>query len=302
MPKKTKDKIIEDIKNVSTTNLETAIKKTATKKVSTKAKEKSKLEVTTKKFTTKKSTATNKSATVTKKKTSTTKSKSTKENASTKKKTTKSASRTTSPTTRSRKKKVAIPEYYDLPNTYEQTVVKILAQTPTILFVYWDIANSDKQNLLNQYGEYFFQDTTPFLLVINKTKNYQFEVEINDYANSWYLTIPDSDCEYEVILMRKNKNLEVIHENNGSITIASSNNLETPNDHILFDKLGKTVFFQNVKNHNLEEKNISSFHFIHNIGKIYNIYDLYKEIYKNELNVDELGTTLSSSNFSSTFK
>ena len=195
MPKKTKDKIIEDIKNVSTTNLETAIKKTATKKVSTKAKEKSKLEVTTKKFTTKKSTATNKSATVTKKKTSTTKSKSTKENASTKKKTTKSASRTTSPTTRSRKKKVAIPEYYDLPNTYEQTVVKILAQTPTILFVYWDIANSDKQNLLNQYGEYFFQDTTPFLLVINKTKNYQFEVEINDYANSWYLTIPDSDCE-----------------------------------------------------------------------------------------------------------
>ena len=36
-----------------------------------------------------------------------------------------------------------------------------------------------------------------------------------------------------------------------------------------------------------------------NIGKVYNIYDLYKEIYKNELTDDKLGSSLSSSKMSS---
>lgn len=201
---------------------------------------------------------------------------------------------------KSNKKLNIIGEYYDLPSTYEQTIVKILAQTPTILFVYWDVSNKDKQKLLKQYGNYFFDETTPYLLVNNKTKGYQFEVDVNDYANSWYLHIPDSDCEYEVTLMRRNKIYKENTTNN--IYITSSNMLETPNDHILFEKLGKTVFFKDVKTNKISEKGIYSFEFMHNIGKIYNIYDLYKEIYKDELNGDELGIKLSSSQFSSTFK
>lgn len=207
-------------------------------------------------------------------------------------------------TTRTRTKKAvttSTSEYYDLPNHYEQTVVKILAQTPSILFVYWDISSNDRTRFMAKYGNDFFEKTSPFLQVINKTKNYQFEVEINDYANSWYLHIPDSDCEYEIILMRKNRNSQVILENNGNMTITTSNNLEAPNDHILFEKLGKTVFFQNVKTHGLQSKDISSFAFMHNMGRIYNIYDLYKEMYKNELNGDELGMKLPSSGFSSNF-
>ena len=176
----------------------------------------------------------------------------------------------------------------------------ILAQTPTILFVYWDVSTKDRKRLLKQYGEHFFEETIPYLLVINKTMNYQFEVNINDYANSWYLHIPDSDCQYEVVLMRKNKYFKENVENN--IYISSSNEIETPNDHILFERLGKTVFFKNVKTSKITEKNISSFVFMRNIGKIYNIYDLYKEIYKNELNGDELCVKLSSSQFSSNFK
>ncbi len=75
----------------------------------------------------------------------------------------------------------------------------------------------------------------------NKTKDYSFEVEINDYANSWYINIPDSDCKYDVTLFRKPRNAEVHQEN---VYITSSNDLQTPNDHILFDSLGKTVFFK----------------------------------------------------------
>ena len=42
------------------------------------------------------------------------------------------------------KKKVEIVEYYDLPYRYNQTVVKVLAQTPNTLFVYWDISDDDR--------------------------------------------------------------------------------------------------------------------------------------------------------------
>ena len=193
-------------------------------------------------------------------------------------------------------KKLPILEYYDLPNLYNQTIVKILAQTPTILFVYWDISVEDRQYYLDKYGESFFNNTIPYLTVTNQTKNYSFEVEINDYANSWYINIPDSDCKYDVVLFRKSKNLKVHQEN---IYITSSNNLQTPNDHILFDSLGKNIFFKNVKTNEITSKNTSSLSFMNNVGRIYNIYDLYKEIYKNELLEDKLNTHLTSSKMSS---
>ncbi len=30
--------------------------------------------------------------------------------------------------------------------------------------------------------------------------NYTFEIEINDFANSWYLHVNDGNCEYKVEL------------------------------------------------------------------------------------------------------
>ena len=209
-------------------------------------------------------------------------------------------SSTSSKTTRKKKDttKPDIIEYYDLPFRYNQTTVKVLAQTPTNLFIYWDISDEDKQLYLEKYGKDFFDNTTPFLTVTNETKGYSFEVEINDFANSWYIHIPDSDCKYDVVLFRKPKN-NYINLPENAVYISSSNNLQTPNDHILFDTLGKTVFFRNVKNNEIEEKDISSLSFMKNIGKVYNIYDLYKEIYKNELTDDKLGSSLSSSKMSS---
>lgn len=199
-------------------------------------------------------------------------------------------------TKKSSSKKLPILEYYDLPNLYNQTIVKILAQTPTILFVYWDISDEDKKMYLEKYGEDFFNNTVPYLSVTNKTKDYSFEVEINDYANSWYINIPDSDCKYDVTLFRKPRNVEIQQE---SVYITSSNDLQTPNDHILFDRLGKTVFFKNVKTNEITSKDTSSLSFMNNIGRIYNIYDLYKEIYKNELLEDKLNAHLTSSKMSS---
>ena len=194
-------------------------------------------------------------------------------------------------------------EYYDLPSTYNETVVKILAQTPTTLFIYWDISDSDKKLYIEQYGEDFFNTTKPILIVRNKTMNYSFEVEINDYANSWYLHVNDANCDYSVELVRRpiktNSNI------NDYVYLSTSNNIQMPNNRILFDNEGKSVFFKNVKNDFIKEMPIGSISFIKRLGKFYNIYELYKEIYKNEINIEDLSSDnirldLSSSN-SSTF-
>ena len=188
----------------------------------------------------------------TKKTTKTTASKTTKKVTS--KKTTKTSSKTTkakvvSLATKSRtsrkpkeeteNKFVNVLEYYDLPYRYNETVVKILAQTPKILFVYWDISDDDRNKYIEKYGKYYFNDSYPVLLVHNKTLNYTEEIEINDFANSWYISIPDSRCEYSVTLARRFKeyvrhNLDMPHKEDIdlAIPVSSSNDLFMPNDQI----------------------------------------------------------------------
>ena len=251
MPKKANDKLIEntnlDTKNTSKKSTTKNVSKTA-KSATTVAKKSEKKAATSKK-TEKKATTTKSSSKAKVASTSAVK-KSSKKSSSTQsvknsavansKTVKKSSARAKSGT-----KKKQISEYYDLPNSYNQTIVKILAQTPTILFVYWDLSVEDSQNFISTYGDDFFNNTIPYLVVKNETKDYSFEVEINDYANSWYINIPDSDCKYDVTLIRKAKNDNINLENN-FITITSSNNLQTPNDHILFENLSKNIFFINV--------------------------------------------------------
>ena len=222
-------------------------------------------------------------------------------------------SSTTSKTTRKKKDttKPDIIEYYDLPFRYNQTVVKILAQTPNILFIYWDISDEDRKSYEKEYGSNFFEKTRPYLIITNKTKNYTFEVKINDFANSWYLHVNDADCDYQVELGRKFIENSVAsaeetasYSANDYLPITSSNDIEMPNNHILFDKLGKSIFFRNTKTNIVTKKDISSISFMQNIGKVYNIYDLYKEIYKDEFagnNILELDFPSSNSS-SNTFK
>lgn len=166
-------------------------------------------------------------------------------------------------------------EYYDLPYRYNQTVIKILAQTPHALFIYWDISDNDRQEMIDKYGDRFFYETKPVLLVHNKTLNSNFEIEIDDFTNSWYLRTPTSNCVFEIELGRKKitENEKINFENNSNILhITTSNSLESPNDHILKEKLN-TVFFKNVKTNELEEKDVSNY----NINNVYGLIDLYND-------------------------
>lgn len=185
--------------------------------------------------------------------------------------------------------KEAVPttvEYYDLPKKYDKTVVKVLSQTPKTLFIYWEISDDDINKYKSQFGENFFETTKPVLIIYNDTLNYSFEVEINDFANSWYLHVNDSNSDYRVELGRRpiiNNDLK-----NNYVFITSSNEIESPNDHILFNNSQKMIYYRNVKTNVETSTSISSLSFMQNMGKIYDIYDLYKEFYKNEDNLENL--------------
>lgn len=120
-------------------------------------------------------------------------------------------------------------EYFDLPYRYNETVVKLLAQTPKRLFVYWDISDKDRENYIKTFGDNFFNITTPFLRVKNETFGYTFDVDINDFANSWYIDVNDDNSKYSIELYRRlNENASINHTNNSTDTsngtIADSDN------------------------------------------------------------------------------
>ena len=354
MPRKTKDVDVkqatskvqksnkEEIKSKKVEEVKKSTKKTAEKKAplkkdtdkkSTTKKVSEKKDNTTQKETVKKGT-TSKKTTAKKAELSAVsnsvpkKSKKTNSTSKTKKTTTKSDKTKASKQTKTVSSKKASeqsntvfsPEYYDLPFKYNQTVVKILAQTPTNLFIYWEISDADRENLKNKYGQYFFEITKPVLIVHNTTFNYSFEVDIDDFANSWYLHVNDSNSEYKVELGRRPipvnynyiSNYDI--EKNGPINelqipyvyISSSNELDTPNDKILFNKISK-LYFRNVKTNDIIEKDISDFSSIYKDGIFINIYKLYQELYKEEIKNDSFNLynpssgNISSGSFSSRF-
>ena len=331
MPRKSKD----ELKNVKENIIENDVtSNVTTKTATTSTAKKTSTKKGTKKETTKSSKAAvakeTKSSTdkknVAKKKTSstktTTKKSSTVAKKTTAKATTKKASSSKNTTKSSKTKKtkkdnktVTTVEYYDLPYRYNETTVRILAQTPTMLFIYWDISDKDRESYVEKYGESFFNDTKPVLIITNKTMNYTFEVEVDDFANSWYLPVNDPNCDYSVELGRRpknniynNSNKEYVNDNGETlhyqaldnyIYVCTSNDMEMPNNRILFDKLGKSVFFKNIKTNYIEEHNISSLSFMKNIGKVYDIYEIYKEMYKDEIDLEELSSNNIKLNLSS---
>ena len=198
-----------------------------------------------------------------------------------------------------KKQPINIVESYDLPYRYNETIVKILYQTPNTLFVYWDIADSDRENYIKHYGENFFNITRPVLIIHNDTMHYNFEIPINDFANSWYLHINDSKCDYRVELGRRPNyyNKEATKEieekiKTDYIYVSTSNEIESPNDHVLFStNENNTIKIRNVKTSN--EKSISLFEIVKHLPamkRVQNIpyikeellKDIYSGIYQSE--------------------
>ena len=296
-----KEKKVTKTKSTPAKKASTAKKKTTTKKAATTKKVTSKASAVKEKKVTKTKSTPAKKASTAKKKTTT------KKATTTKKVSIKKASI---------KPKTYSPEYYDLPFKYDKTVVTILAQTPTNLFIYWEISDDDRNKLKEQYGEYFFEITKPVLIIHNLTKEYSFEIDINDFANSWYVNVADSDCEYKIELGRRPTDINYNYmpqydvEKQGPIEpvtipyiyISSSNELISPNDRVLFNWSDK-IYFRNVKTGKSIVRFLKDLSFIDRYGKVVSLYELYKKEYGDDfLRNPSSGGNSSSLNFSSRFK
>ncbi len=158
-----------------------------------------------------------------------------------------------------------IVEYYDLPYRYNKTVVKVLAQDPNTLFVYWDLNDNDLQYFKEMYGNNFLYITKPVLVVHNITDGYSFEIDINDFANNWYIHVNDTKCRYVVELGRRpNQSDEIFNIQNNEPTqfvkILSSNEIENPNDHVLYYENKQKLHFKNVKTNAITTRIIDNKH------------------------------------------
>ena len=305
MPTIAKEIYEENNKKTTTKKVAAPKKKETTEKAPKKVTKKESTKSTTGKTASAKkvSSATKKTVTTAKKSTTAKKASTTKKKRTSAKKVTTSKKKSTyTPKTKTTKEvevPVQVVEYYDLPYRYNETIVKVLYQTPDTLFVYWDISDTDRENYIKQYGENFFNITRPVLIVHNDTMHYSFEIPINDFANSWYFHINDSKCNYRVELGRRpnyysQEAEKEIKENvkTDYIYVTSSNEIESPNDRVLFNtNENNTVRYRNVKNN--QEKSVSLYDIIKRLPamkKVQNIpyisedllKTLYSEIYQNE--------------------
>ena len=170
-----------------------------------------------------------------------------------------------------------ILEYYDLPYKYNKTVIKALAQNPNTLFVYWEISDEDVKSLKEKYGENIFDITRPVLIIHNLTDKYSFEVDINDFANNWYIHVNDSKCQYVIELGRRQKDGTINNVPDNYLYITSSNMIEAPNDHVLFfdSEQIREVRFKNIHTNKYTTRVIKPF--LKNIYELYSSFNLSKE-------------------------
>ena len=311
MPRKAKEneenKNLKQVENKDVTSSVKATKKTTSKKSTSQSKtgKDTTKKVTSKKSATAKKTAsengttkkaTNKTSTAKKtaSKTGTTKKAATKRTASTAKKSTTKRTSTKKATskkisTKAKKRNINgkkaispklqkirsyIVEYYDLPYRYNKTVVKALAQNPNTLFVYWEVSDEDRNSFIKKYGERFFHITKPVLIIHNLTDKYSYELDINDFANNWYIHVNDSKCQYVVELGRRP--IEYTEEvPTDYIYITSSNVIEAPNDHVLFFNENDVIYFKNIHTNQYTKRVIKPF--LKHICGIYKNFNLSEE-------------------------
>lgn len=107
------------------------------------------------------------------------------------------------------KSPMAGPKYFfhdDIPDSYDDTYMRAMPRDPEWLFVYWELSESFRNSLKDKMGETAFNTAKKILRLYDVTdsdnhgstdKSYT-DIEINDYANNWYVHVPEPGRTYIV--------------------------------------------------------------------------------------------------------
>jgi hypothetical protein len=106
-----------------------------------------------------------------------------------------------------KKPSFAGPKYFfetDIPDSYNETYMRALPRDPQWLFAYWEISESKRNELRANMGESAFSSAKRIVRLIDVTDiNYDganaeryVDIEINGFANNWYVQVPESGRSY----------------------------------------------------------------------------------------------------------
>lgn len=126
---------------------------------------------------------------------------------------------------------------YQLPETYGDTKITLMAVDPHLLYTYWEISDEKLKSFKENIEVKILENSVPALRVTNISKNSSFFIRLNDFSTSWYINVPDSGCIYMVEIGRK-------FLDEFFINFATSNHVTMPSVNI---SLNDTVCFVNYK-------------------------------------------------------
>jgi len=129
-------------------------------------------------------------------------------------------------------KRIAGPKYFfrsDIPDNYGDTYINAIPRDPEWVFVYWEISESSKNQLKNKIGEFLYNSSKRILRLyditeigkdISKATSY-FDIEINEYANNWYIRVPEGGKKYII-------ELGILTSQGNFFSVARSNIVNVP--------------------------------------------------------------------------
>lgn len=127
--------------------------------------------------------------------------------------------------------------FSNLPDGYNDNKIVLLPRDPHWLFAYWEISDEKRNRFINEFGQATWEKSTPALKITNLSKNYSNYITINDFSNTWYINVSDSNSVYVAELGRK------VSED-FFVNLATSNVAATPNDRIMG---ADNIYFVNIK-------------------------------------------------------
>lgn len=110
---------------------------------------------------------------------------------------------------------------YYLPLNYNDNKIVLLVRDPYRLFAYWEISNEKRESFINQFGQDAWNRSKPVLKVTNVTNSEVYFVDIDEFANNWYLEVNQPNCYFTAEIGR-------LFNSEHFVTFASSNSIHTP--------------------------------------------------------------------------
>jgi hypothetical protein len=144
-----------------------------------------------------------------------------------------------------------------LPSGYDDNKIVLLARDPHWLYAYWEISEAKKNSFKNEFGEGLWDRSVPVIKIINVSKNTSTTIRVNDFSDSWFINVDDSNALYVAELGR-------VVANQFFINLACSNYISTPSNSISSNTGAYFIDYKDLRNGRLDLES----------GQIYETYEI----------------------------